>query len=78
MAEEKAAWAAYRAGSLREVYFQPEPLTVSRVFEAADHAEVETTLKAFPMVQAGLLDSRIVTLGPWATLEALFDPKHLS
>lgn len=78
VAEEKAAWAAYRAGAVREVYFQPEPLTVSLVFEAVDHAEVATALKAFPMVEAGLLDIRLVTLGPWATLEALFDPRHLS
>ena len=78
VAEEKAAWAAYRAGTIREVYFQPEPLTVSLVFEASDHAEVEAALKAFPMVGAGLLDIRVVTLGPWTMLETLFDPKHLS
>ena len=78
VAEEKAAWAAYRAGTIRELYFQPEPLTVSLVFEAADHTAVEAALKAFPMVAAGLLDIRLVTLGPWAMLEALFDKAHLA
>ena len=28
---EKAAWAAYRAGIIRDLHFQPEPLTVSLV-----------------------------------------------
>ena len=78
VAEEKAAWAAYRAGTIREVYFQPEPLTVSLVFEAADHAAVEAALRALPMVAAGLLDTRLVTLGPWAALEALFDQANLA
>ena len=26
------------------------------------------------MAQAGLLDQRIVTLGPWIPLEGMFDP----
>ncbi len=78
VAEEKAAWDAYRAGTIRDVFFQPEPLTVSLVFEAADHAAVEAALKVFPMVAAGLLDIHLVTLGPWTTLETLFDKPHLA
>lgn len=76
--EEKAVWAAYRAGTIRELYFQPEPLTVSLVFEAADHAAAKEALRAFPMVAAGLLDIRLVTLGPWTMFEALFDKAHLA
>lgn len=76
VAEEKAVWAAYRAGTIRELHFQPEPLTVSLVFEAADHAAVEAALTLFPMVAAGLLDIRLVTLGPWTMWEALFDKAH--
>ena len=78
VAEEKAVWAAYRAGTIRELYFQPEPLTVSIVFEAASQDEVHSVLQAFPMVESGLLDIRMVTLGPWTMFEALFDPKHAS
>ena len=78
VAEEKAVWAAYRAGTIRSLYFQPEPLTVSLVFEAASQAEVEAALKTFPMVAAGLLDTRLVTLGPWTMFEALFDKAHLA
>ncbi len=78
VAEEKAVWAAYRAGTLREMYFQPEPIAVSLVFEAGGTAEVEAVLRTFPMIEAGLLDIRMVTLGPWMPLEALFDPSHRS
>ena len=78
VAEEKAVWAAYRAGTIRELYFQPEPLTVSIVLEAALQDEARKLLQAFPMVKAGLLDIRMVTLGPWTMFEALFDPKHAS
>lgn len=78
VAEDKAAWAAYRAGTIRELYFQPEPLTVSMVFEAESHAEVERALAAFPMVEAGLLNMSLVTQGPWVTLETLFDKAHLA
>ena len=72
--EEQALWAAYRKGSLREWYFQPDPLAVTLVYEAADVIDVERQVDALPMVQAGLLDRRIVTLGPWIPLEAMFDP----
>lgn len=76
VAEERAVWAAYRAGTLREMYFQPDPVAVTLVFEAADHAAVHATLAGFSMVAAGLLDIRIVTLGPWVPLEHLFAAEH--
>jgi len=72
--EEQVLWAAYRTGSLREWYFQPEPLTVTLIYEAADTAAVERQVDALPMVQAGLLDRQVVTLGPWIPLEVMFDP----
>ena len=69
VAEEVAVWAAYKAGTIRELYLQPEPLTVSLVFEAASHADVEAELAKFPMIQAGLLVTHLTTLGPWLPLE---------
>ncbi len=78
VAEEKAVWGAYREGWLREMYLQPEPLTVSLVFELPSTAELEARLQAFPIVAAGLLDVRLVGLGPWLPLEALFDPAHVT
>lgn len=76
VAEERAVWAAYRAGTLREMDFQPDPTAVTLVFEAADPRAVEVELAAFPMVRAGLLDVRTVALGPWLPLEALFERQH--
>ncbi len=76
VAEERLVWAAYREGVLREMYFQPDPLTVCLVFEMASAAEVQARLATFPMVESGLLDIRTVVLGPWLPLEALFDPAH--
>lgn len=78
VAEEKAVWALYRAGTLREMYFQPDPVIVSLVFEAGNPTEVDAALQSFPMVQAGLLEIQIVTLGPWMPLEALFEAAHRS
>ena len=76
VAEEKAVWALYKAGTLRELYFQPEPVAVSLVFEGATKAEVRAAIDGFPMVKAGLLDIQLVALGPWVPLEALFEPAH--
>ena len=72
--EEQELWSAYRKGILREWYFQPAPLAVTLIYEAADVVDVEHQINALPMVQAGLLDRRIVTLGPWIPLEVMFDP----
>ncbi len=71
--EEQVLWAAYRQGALREWYFQPDPLAIALVYEAADTAEVERHIDALLMVQAHLLDRRIVALGPWLPLEVIFD-----
>ncbi len=73
--EEQALWAAYRQGILREWYFQAEPLAVTLIYESATTAEVEAEIAALPMVKAGLLDRRIVALGPWIPLEVMFDPR---
>ena len=72
--EEQVLWSAYRKGILREWYFQPAPLAVTLIYEAADVVDVEQQIDSLPMVQAGLLDRRIVTLGPWIPLEVMFDP----
>lgn len=72
VAEEAALWPMYREGLVREMHFQPEPLTVALTFEAAGKPDVEAALGRLPMVRAGLLDVRLVALGPWLPLEALF------
>lgn len=72
--EEQALWTAYRAGVLREWYFQREPLAVTLVYEVAAVEDVTREIDALPMVRAGLLDRQVVTLGPWIPLEVMFDP----
>ena len=71
--EEQVIWASYRVGLLREKYFQRDPLAVSLIYETGSIDEVHTELDKLPMVQAGLLDRQIVSLGPWLPLEVMFD-----
>jgi hypothetical protein len=71
--EELVLWAPYWAGTLREWYFQPDPMTITFIYEAADPAAVERELDTLPMVKASLLDRQIIVLGPWVPLEAIFD-----
>lgn len=70
--EERHVWADYEVGLVRDMYFQPDPITVTLIFEAEDAAAVSARLAAYPMVAAGLFDIRIVQLGPWMPLKALF------
>ncbi len=60
------------------MYFQPDPITVTLVFEAPDADSVSARLAEYPMVAAGLLDIRVVQLGPWVPLKALFRPDALA
>lgn len=71
--EERVLWAAYRAGTLREWYFQPDPVTITLIYEAPHRAAVERELDTLPMVQANLLDRQVIILGPWEPLEVIFD-----
>ncbi|MBC8049249.1 MAG: hypothetical protein H7X92_03750 [Chitinophagales bacterium] len=70
--EEQALWPMYRQGLVREMYFQPDPLTISLVFEATSKTEVESQLQQLPMVDAELFQIQLITLGPWLPIEALF------
>jgi hypothetical protein len=71
--EEIAIWGAYRNGQLRECYFQSSPPEVTLIYEAADVADVHIELDRLPMIKAGLLERRVVHLGPWLPIEAVFD-----
>ncbi len=78
IAEEQVLWAAYRSGLLREWYFQRDPLSVTLIYEAAALTEVKDHVASLPMVQAGLLNSHFIILGPWTPLEVLFEPSFRS
>lgn len=70
--EERAVWAAYESGVLREMYIQPDPLVVTLIYEAADKEAVALEVEKFPMVAAKLLSYQITALGHWSPLKALF------
>lgn len=76
--EEKIVWELYAEGTLREMYFQSEPVVVNLTFEAKDKNVVTETLKRLPMVEAQLFDIQLNHLGPWLPLAALFaaESKH--
>jgi hypothetical protein len=49
--EQKAIWAAYRQGRLREWYIQFEPFTVTFIFEAESPESVSAELDRLPIVR---------------------------
>ncbi|MEJ1929237.1 hypothetical protein WDZ92_03050 [Nostoc sp. NIES-2111] len=71
-AEEKVVWQHYTQGRLREMYFQPNPIKVVLVWEADELSRIPDLLNTFPMVQAGLFQVEIISLGPWVPIMALF------
>jgi hypothetical protein len=73
--EEKRVWALYSGDVIRQMYFQPEPIRVALVFEAASADEVRGHVDTFPMVQARLFDVDVMHLGPWLPIAALFGPQ---
>ncbi len=77
--EVKAVWAAYAQGALREIYFaQCTPPVVTLIYELPDEAAVQRQIDALPMVEAGLLDSRIIQLGPFQQFQVLFDKETVA
>jgi hypothetical protein len=73
IAEAKAVWAAYASGTLREIYFSAKPPAVTLIYELPDLDAVDAELSKLPMIEAGLLDRRVVPLGPFLPLAGLFD-----
>lgn len=73
VAEQLHVWTSYRAGLLREFYFQQQPTVITLVYEMPDLASLHAELDMLPMVEVGLFDRQVVVLGPWAPLEVIFD-----
>ena len=76
VAEEKEVWALYKAGHLRGMHFQADPVRGLLTFEAPDKAVVEGWLSTFPLVADNLFTFELIAAGPWAPLEALFRDGH--
>lgn len=73
--EERHVWKMYASGILRHMYFQENPVRVVLDFEADDRDDVQSELKALPMVGAGLFSIEIIQLGPWLPISVLFGPQ---
>jgi hypothetical protein len=73
--EIEAIWRSYASGDLREFYFCPEPQIVTLIYELPDMMAVNRALDALPMIEAGLLERRVVPLGPFLQFEHLFAPE---
>ena len=76
VAEEKEVWALYKAGCLRGMHFQADPVRGLLTFEAPDKVAVEGWLAKFPLVADDLFTFELIAAGPWAPLEALFRDAH--
>jgi hypothetical protein len=75
LSEERHVWKMYVNGILRHMYFQEDPVRVVLDFEADDRGDVQSELKALPMVEAGLFSIEIIQLGPWLPISVLFGPQ---
>lgn len=72
--ENRAVWALYRSGSLRDMHFRTDrPGAVFRL-EAASTDEANAMLANLPMIQMGLLVPELIPVGPFIPLENLFAP----
>jgi hypothetical protein len=70
--EIEAVWASYVGDELREFYFSKDPQVVTLIYELPSSEAVHVAVDALPMVEAGLLDRKVVHLGPFHQIAALF------
>lgn len=71
-AEAERVWELYRAGIIRELYFNQDTHTAVLVLECADMAEAGATLATLPLVQAGLIAFQLIPLIPYDGFARLF------
>ena len=63
-AEADHVWAYQQQGHLREIYFRTGHHSAGLVLECSDLQHAERLIAAFPLVQAGLITSEFLPLGP--------------
>lgn len=71
-AEAAHAWALYRAGVLRELYFRPDRHTAVLVLECPSLEAAAEQLETLPLVQAGFIRFELIPLAPYTGFERLF------
>lgn len=77
VAEIKAVWSAYAAGTLREFYASASPPVFTLIYEVPDAAALDAELTKLPLIEFSLLDHRVIELGPFQQLQGLFDKSLL-
>jgi hypothetical protein len=70
--EVRYAWAAYKAGAIRDIYFRQDRPGVAIFLECASLDEAKTLLADFPLARAGLIDFEVIPLGSFTNWEVLF------
>ncbi|HZW03126.1 MAG TPA: muconolactone Delta-isomerase family protein [Anaerolineaceae bacterium] len=71
-AEARQAWALYRQGVIRELYFRADRHTAVLVLECSSAAEAQAALDTLPLVQAGLIEFELLPLEPYTGFSRLF------
>lgn len=72
-AEASRVWALQQAGLLREIYFRADREEAVLVLECAGESEARAALASLPLVQAGLIDFKLIPLRPYPGLARLFE-----
>lgn len=71
-AEAARAWELYQAGTIRELYFNPEEHTAVLMLECPDAQAAQEALASLPLVQAGLIRFDLIPLAPYSGFARLF------
>lgn len=71
-AESWRAWALYREGVIRELYFRADRSAAVLILECADTTEAQQVLETLPLVQAGLIRFDVIPLVPYTGFGRLF------
>ena len=70
--EAAKVWEYYAADRVRSVYYFADISGAMLMYDAANLAEVEAAVAAFPMAKAGVLRFEIIPLKPYLGIEQLF------
>jgi hypothetical protein len=73
--ETRHAWAMYKDGIIRDIYFRQDRPGVAIIAEAETIEAARAALAEFPLAKAGLIDWEVIPLGPFSNWEVLFAPQ---
>ena len=71
-AEIDHAWALYKGGMIRDIYYRQDRPGVAIVAEAESVEAAKAALAECPFAMVGLIDWEVIPLGPFVNWEMLF------